>query len=159
MAALLTSGALATTCAWQPFAAASKAAPLIVEARVLRYGGTSGDPPTPDYMDVQVLNTLKGRAPTKELRVYGDNGGSGRRFVSGYPVGTTWMLALTRDFDHWPVKDRRPQVYAFPSCADPGLAVIGDTVFGTLGEPFNSSRPRQFFLQELQYVWKHPLGR
>jgi hypothetical protein len=69
------------------------------------------------------------------------------------------MLALTKDFDHWPVQDRRPQVYAFPTCADPGLAVVGNMVFGTLGLPFNSSRPRQYFLQELQDIWKHPLPR
>lgn len=152
--ASLLSSASATSCLWQAFGAASKKAPLVVEVQVLRYGGMSGDPPSPNFMDVRVLDILKGQAPARELRVYGDNGASGRRFVSGYPLNTRWILALTKDFDAWPVKDRRPHVYAFPSCADPGLAVIGDHVFGTLGESYNSSRPRKFFLQELRFTWQ-----
>jgi hypothetical protein len=45
-------------------------------------------------MEVEVLETLAGKAPQSVVSVSGDPGNQCRPYVSGFPVGTEWVLAL-----------------------------------------------------------------
>ncbi len=84
---------LGCSCTWAgPFLTVAPRAPLIVRARVLAHHGEGAG--TPLAMDLEVLEVLHGESPTGRLRVWGDDGALCRPYVTTFPVGSEWVLAL-----------------------------------------------------------------
>ena len=75
-----------------PFEEASQGKPLIIHARVLEYGDVLGDIPT--SMTVEVVRVIKGEARGARMKVWGDPGNLCRPYVTRFPIGTEWLLAL-----------------------------------------------------------------
>jgi len=79
--------ALACSCIWAgPFTRVAPTQPVIVLAEVLAHERHA--------MDVKVVEVLKGAEPRATIRIWGDNGALCRPYVSGFSVGTTWLLAI-----------------------------------------------------------------
>lgn len=106
----------------RPFMPSAQDAPLVVQARVVRHAQTLLPP---SFVEVQVLATLKGRAPAKTITILDSDGILPIQNASAYPVGTTWVFALR------PSEDGKT-TYTLPICADGALAVIGKNVFGNV---------------------------
>lgn len=92
-------------------------------------------------MEVKVIEVLKGNEERKAIRIWGDTGALCRPYVSAFPIGTTWLLAVfplpgkTVD-EHSPSSregfmsppDRRE--YAISVCGDFWLKVQGERAVG-----------------------------
>ena len=85
----------ACSCAWAgPFLKVAPTAELILRAKVVGYHGRSRDVAL--AMDVEVHEVFKGVAKASRLRIWGDNGAQCRPYVSGFPVQTEWIFAISR---------------------------------------------------------------
>jgi hypothetical protein len=60
---------------------------VIILGEVLSYHKNS--------MDVQVIEVIKGTEDRKTIRIWGDNGALCRPYVTYFPIGTTWVLAIS----------------------------------------------------------------
>lgn len=74
-----------------PFLKVAPKSVLVIRGRVLRH---TGGGKTPAEMDVEVLENFVDEAPKKVISVSGDDGGQCRPYISRFPVGTEWILAL-----------------------------------------------------------------
>ena len=116
VAALAAPGvALACRCLWAgPFTKVALATELVVLADVKSYERHG--------MDVVVIEVLKGKEDRRTIRVWGDDGALCRPYVSTFPRGSRWILALQRE----PASGD----YAISGCGAFWLAVKGDKVVG-----------------------------
>ncbi len=78
----------------RPFLTVAPRAETIIRATVVNYHGKSRGVDL--SMDVDVLEVLKGVVASKRIRIWGDNGSQCRPYVSGFPVGTEWVFAISR---------------------------------------------------------------
>ena len=84
----LPNGAAACSCLWGgPFSKVALHKEVIVLGEVVSYYKNS--------MDVQVIEVIKGKEKRGTIRIWGDNGALCRPYVSLFPIGTTWLLALS----------------------------------------------------------------
>jgi len=82
------SGAVACSCTWGgPFSKVALHKAVIILGEVLSYHKNS--------MDVQVIEVIKGTEDRKTIRIWGDNGALCRPYVTHFPIGTTWLLAIS----------------------------------------------------------------
>lgn len=51
----------------------------------------------PEYMEVEVINILKGGTKKSTLYIRGDNGTQCMRYVTSFPIDTEWLFALTSE--------------------------------------------------------------
>jgi hypothetical protein len=119
---LAPAAALACTCSWAgPFTKVALGADLVVLAEVRAYHRHG--------MDVAVLEVLRGRAPRRLIRVWGDTGGLCRPHVTAFPIGTRWILAVHRS--------RTPGEggHALSFCGEHWLQVRGDQAVGRITTP------------------------
>ena len=116
VAALAAPGvALACRCIWAgPFTKVALATELVVLADVKSYERHG--------MDVAVIEVLKGEEVRRTIRVWGDDGALCRPYVSTFPRGTRWILALERQHGS--------SDYAISGCGAFWLAVKGDQAIG-----------------------------
>jgi hypothetical protein len=92
----------ACTCVWGgAFLTVAPKAEIIVRVRIRDYHGQSRGP-APPAMDVAVLEQLKGPEVAREIRIWGDSGVLCRPYVSQFPRGTDWLLAI------YPQRRERP---------------------------------------------------
>lgn len=99
VALFLGAPALAQACSCAtgaPFSEASARSPLIVRARVLEHGDFL-DRRLATSMTVEVQQVLKGEMRGRRMKVWGDPGNLCRPYISKFPVGTQWLLALRED--------------------------------------------------------------
>ena len=83
----LPSLAIGCSCMWGgPFTKVALGKELIVLGEVRSHHKNS--------MEVKVLEVLKGKEERKTIRIWGDNAALCRPYVSAFPVGTTWLLAV-----------------------------------------------------------------
>jgi hypothetical protein len=75
-------------------------------------------------MDVTIVEVLKGTETRRVIRVWGDDGALCRPYVSAFPRGTRWILALKR------LREPAAQDYVISICGDFWLEVRGDEVVG-----------------------------
>jgi hypothetical protein len=73
------------------FLKVAPASELVIRGRVLRH---TGEGETKTEMDIEVLETLAGKTSQRVVSVSGDPGNLCRPYVSWFPVGTEWVLAL-----------------------------------------------------------------
>jgi hypothetical protein len=91
--ALWPGAARACSCMWAGgFLAVAPKAEVVVRARVVDYHGRNRKVDL--AMDVEVTEVLKGANVPTQLRIWGDNGALCRPYVSGFPRGTEWILAI-----------------------------------------------------------------
>jgi hypothetical protein len=108
---------------------------VVVLGRVVDHRGNS--------MGVRVIEGIKGNAGGRTIRVWGDNGALCRPYVSSFPVGSTWILAVSPTASPegawWTrfLTGRRERAYAISICGDFWLEVRGDRAVGriTAGTP------------------------
>jgi len=82
------SGAVACSCLWNgPFSKVALHKEVIILGEVLSYYKNS--------MDVQVIEVIKGTEIRNTIRIWGDNGALCRPYVSLFPIGTTWLFAVS----------------------------------------------------------------
>jgi len=82
------SGAVACSCVWGgPFSKVALHKAVIILGEVLSYHKNS--------MDVQVIEVIKGTEDRKTIRIWGDDGALCRPYVSLFPIGTTWLFAIS----------------------------------------------------------------
>jgi hypothetical protein len=101
-----------------PFLAVAQNSDLIVYGKVVSHEAHG--------MDFEVLESYKGFDSRQVIRIWGDNGAQCRPYISKFPVGTQWLLALS------PVRENRERSqpdYAISSCGEFALAVTGGTVY------------------------------
>jgi hypothetical protein len=60
---------------------------VIILGEVLSYHKNS--------MEVQVIEVIKGTERRNTIRIWGDNGALCRPYVSLFPIGTTWLFAIS----------------------------------------------------------------
>ncbi|HEY9403643.1 MAG TPA: hypothetical protein VIQ24_13345 [Pyrinomonadaceae bacterium] len=73
------------------FLTLAPASALVIRGRVLRH---TGEGETRTEMDIEVLETLVGKTSQQVVSVSGDPGNLCRPYVSWFPAGTEWVLAL-----------------------------------------------------------------
>ncbi len=124
---LFAPAAIACSCAGSdPFVKTAARSDLVVRGKILEYqpDQTVETPSRPLAMVVEVNEVLKGKSQSKRLTVLGDNGMICRRYVSEFPIGTEWVLAVSPDM--WSKKSE----LAISSCGEYALPVTGSTVKG-----------------------------
>ena len=120
--ALVPGVALACSCAWVgPSTKMALGTDLVVLGEVRGYERHG--------MDVRVLEVLKGREPRRTIRVWGDTGALCRPYITSFPIGTRWILAVHRS--------RTPGEgdYAIQFCGEHWLEVRGDQAVGRITRP------------------------
>ena len=131
----------ACTCTWAgPLLQVGPGAELIVRAKVLRHFDRSRE--VDRAMEVEVIEVLKGSARARRIRIWGDDGGQCRPYVSGFKVGTEWIFAVNR------LKDD----YAISVCGEYWARVEGDVVSGRLTTPLppGEGEPERMSLREVR---------
>jgi hypothetical protein len=114
--------ALACSCGWAGgFLKVAGNTQLIVTAKVLSYDKNS--------MHLQVLRTLKGSAASS-IRVFGDNGAQCRPYVTTFPIGTTWVFAVSGQ--RAPEAGEAAPHYQISICGRYYLGLDGETVSGAI---------------------------
>src|SRR5688572_19580500 len=84
--------ASACSCTWSgPLLTVGPRTELIVRAKVLSYHASA--------MDVEVIEMLKGVSNSRRIRIWGDNGAQCRPYVSRFPIGTEWILAVSPNLE------------------------------------------------------------
>jgi hypothetical protein len=118
LATLLAPGvALACSCMWAgPFTKVALGTDLVVLADVQSYYRHG--------MDVTVLDVLKGAENRPVIRIWGDTGALCRPYVTAFPRGTRWILALKRE--------PGTRDYIISVCGDYWLEVRSDQAVGRI---------------------------
>jgi len=81
-------GVVACSCTWGgPFSKVALPKAVIILGEVLSYHKNS--------MDVQVIEVIKGTEDRTTIKIWGDNGALCRPYVTHFPIGTTWLLAIS----------------------------------------------------------------
>ncbi len=133
----------ACSCSWAgPFLRVAGNAPVIVRVRVLDYHGRNREVDL--AMDVEVAEVLRGEVAAKQLRIWGDNGALCRPYVSGFPRGTEWILAIGRLQTDRRDPGAAPGDYFINGCGAYWVRVEGDNAAGHIhagspGEPTRRS--------------------
>ena len=84
----LPTGAVACSCLWGgPFSKVALHKEVIILGEVLSYHKNS--------MEVRVIEVIKGTEDRTTIRIWGDNGALCRPYVTHFPIGTTWLLAIS----------------------------------------------------------------
>jgi hypothetical protein len=143
--ALTAAAAQACTCSWAgPFFAVAPRADLVIRARVLNFHGISRGVDL--AMDLEILETLRGRLRASKIRVWGDNGAQCRPYVKSFPAGTEWIFAIER-------LPTAPGDYYINGCGEFWANVEDDEAIGRLtstAQPAESDKPERIGLDELR---------
>jgi len=114
------------------FDSAVKRAQVVVQVEVVQHLAVNrADLPRPTQMKARVLKTYWGQVNGTPISILGDQGMDPYPFITQFPVGTRWIMALTR-LD-WRTNRPLPgNVYAPLGCAQQGLLVSGPIAYGSL---------------------------
>jgi hypothetical protein len=140
--------ALACSCVWGgPFMKVAPASTLVVRGRILRHTGAH---PEAKEMEIQVLEIISGRTEKRVITISGDNGLLCRPYVSGFPVGTEWILALSAAEQSFQDKGD----YAISICGTYWLKVSKGRVSGNIHSAKNREARQQLSLREFRRRFK-----
>lgn len=82
------SGAVACSCLWNgPFSKVALHKEVIILGDVVSYYKNS--------MEVEIVEVIKGIERRNRIRIWGDNGALCRPYVGLFPIGTTWLFAVS----------------------------------------------------------------
>jgi hypothetical protein len=109
------------------FVQLSNRSDLVIRGKVMEYRWHKNDPARqgrPLAMTVEVKEVYKGGTKLGKVTVWGDNGMQCRPYVTQFPIGTEWILALSKD--SWTEKG----ALAISVCGEHWLQVKGNNVVG-----------------------------
>jgi hypothetical protein len=131
------------------FLTVARDAELVVVAEVVRHVGKRHTKrKIHEAMRVTVLEVLQGTAERTTLTVRGDNGVLCRPYVSRFPPGTKWVLALS------PAHEKRGD-YSISSCGEYWLPLADDVVRGHIHpDPLQRSPEVEMPLGDLRRLIK-----
>jgi hypothetical protein len=138
----------ACSCAWAgPLLKVAPAAELVLRAKVRGYYGRSRGVDL--AMDVEVQEVFKGATKASRLRIWGDNGAQCRPYVSGFPVETEWIFAISKLTG----ERGRDGDYFIGGCGEYWARVENDNVTGRLSSPLPPSvtdKPEKMSMKEFR---------
>jgi hypothetical protein len=142
--------ASACSCNWGgPFQKVAPQAELVIRGKVLNYHGL--DRGVPLAMDVEILEVLKGQAGNRRVRVWGDNGWLCRPYVSQFPAGTEWILALNGPGSK---PGQNPGDCALSICGQFWLQVVEGNAFGNFDDDRDWKSGQKRSLDEVRRVFQ-----
>lgn len=149
----LTPNAYACSCASSElsFVQLAKRSQLAVRGKVIEYHWSKDDKErkrTPVAMTVEVKEVYKGATKLGKVIVWGDNGIQCRPYVTQFPIGTEWVLALSKDV--WTKKSE----VAISSCGEYWLQVKGSNVVGKVTDGSSQAKPKVISLPNLPKLIK-----
>jgi len=119
------SAVFACSCMWAGgFLTVAPNAEIVVHVRVRDYHGRNRKVDL--AMDVLVLERLKGPPIARDIRIWGDNGALCRPYVSAFPRGSEWILAIRPQAAEMPGRSD----YYIPGCGAYWLKVENGRVRG-----------------------------
>ena len=133
--------ASACSCIWSgPLLTVAPRTELVVRATVLSYHASA--------MDVGVIEVLKGVSNSSRIRVWEDNGEQCRPYVSRFPIGTVWILAVVSN----PEPESAPAAdYAISACGEYWARVENGNAIGRLSTPqYPGDKPEVMSLTDLR---------
>ncbi len=137
---LLTLPAYACSCApsKSSFVQLTQRSELVMRGKVVEYYWNKGDTEhktTPLAMMVEVKEVYKGATKLSKITVWGDNGAQCRPYVTQFPIGTEWVLALSKD------NETKEGELAISVCGKYWLQVKGSHVVGKIRDGSSSAKP------------------
>ena len=137
---LLTLPAYACSCAFseRSFIQLTQRSELVIRGKVLDYNWNKGDTEhkiRPNAMIVEVKEVYKGAIKPVQLIVWGDNGMQCRPYVTQFPVGTEWILSLSKD--SW----AKTRELAISGCGEYWLQVKDGDVVGKVRDGRFKAKP------------------
>lgn len=150
---LLTPTAYASSCARsdRSFVQLAKQSPLTIRGKVVKYQWSKDDREQkgiPTAMIVEVKEVFKGVTKQAKLTVRGDNGMQTRPYVTQFPIGTEWVLALSKDY--WTQKGE----LAISICGEYWLQVKGNNVVGKVTDGRIKAKPQVISFPNLRKLLK-----
>ena len=146
---LMADEALACSCMWGgPFMKVAPASELVVRGRILRHMGEN--PESKTEMEFEVLEVISGRADKRVITISGDNGLLCRPYVSAFPIGTQWILALSAADQRFQDKGD----YAISICGTYWLRVSNGRVSGNIHSAKSREERQQLSLREFRRRFK-----
>ena len=150
---LLTPIAYASSCSKsdRSFVQLAKQSPLAFRGKIIKYQWAKDDreqKETPRAMIVEVKEVFKGVTKLAKVTVWGDNGMQTRPYVTQFPIGTEWVLALSKD--HWTQKGE----LAISVCGEYWLQVKGNNVVGKVTDGRIKAKPQVISLPNLRKLLK-----
>jgi hypothetical protein len=132
-----------------PFLTVARDSELVVVAEVVRHVGKRHTKrKIHEAMRVTVLEVLRGTEECTTLTIRGDNGVLCRPYVSRFPPGTKWVLALS------PAHEKRGD-YSISSCGEYWLPLADDAVRGHIHpDPLQRSPDVEMPLGDLRSLIK-----
>ena len=149
----LTPTAYACSCAKsdKSFVQLAKQSPLVIRGKVIKYHRSKDDREQrgkPQAMIVEVKEVYKGATKLAKVTVWGDNGMQCRPYVTQFPIGTEWVLALSKDY--WTQKGE----LAISGCGEYWLQVKGNNVVGKVTNGRIKAKPQVVSLPNLRKLIK-----
>jgi hypothetical protein len=121
------SAAYPCSCTWRgPFFVMAPQSELVILGRILGYYGEERGVKL--AMDVEVIEIFQGKTDQRHIRVWGDNGMLCRPYVTQFPTGTEWVLALNSPGS----KPGYSDGYAISICGTFYLQLDGGQVLGNI---------------------------
>jgi hypothetical protein len=150
---LFTPTAYASRCARsdRSFVQSAKQSQLVIRGKVIQYHWSKDDPERkgrPRAMIVEVKEVYKGVTKLAKVTVWGDNGMQTRPYVTQFPIGTEWILALSKDY--WTQKGE----LAISVCGEYWLQVKGNNVVGKVTDGRIKAKPQVISLPNLRKLLK-----
>lgn len=131
------------SCEWNgPFFKVAKGASLVALVKIKNYGSFSGN--IPMYMEVEVMELIKGDDTRKIIKVWGDTGILCRPYLSRFQSDSIWVLSLfkSRSEGSFRHPDEKEGDYNISGCGEYFMKVKNDTVIGLI-ENVNYNDPPQ----------------
>ncbi|PSB35127.1 hypothetical protein [Chlorogloea sp. CCALA 695] len=149
----LTPTAYASSCSKSDlsFVQLAKRSQLAIRGKVIKYHWSKNDQEQkgrPRAMIVEVKEVYKGVTKLAKVTVWGDNGMQTRPYVTQFPIGTEWVLALSKDY--WTQKGE----LAISGCGEYWLQVKGNNVVGKVTDGRIKAKPQVVSLPNLRKLLK-----
>lgn len=132
------------SCEWNgPFFKVAKGTSLVALVKIKNYGSFSGN--ISMYMEVEVIELLKGDDTRKILKVWGDTGMLCRPYLSRFQSDSIWVLSLFKSHSegYFRHPDEKEGDYNISGCGEYYMKVRNDTVIGLI-DNVNYNDPPQF---------------
>jgi hypothetical protein len=124
---------------------------LVIRGKVIEYGWYKDDKAKtrpPLMMTVEVKEVYRGVTKSNKIIVQGDNGIICRPYVNQFPVGTEWVLALSKD--SWTKKGE----LAVSGCGEYWLKVNGSNAVGKITHGNPKAKAQAMSLPNLRKLLK-----
>jgi hypothetical protein len=133
------------------FVQIAKRSKLVIRGKVTEYHWRKDDKNIngiPLSMTVDVKEIYQGTTKLSKVIVWGDNGIICRPYVTQFPIGTEWVLALSED--SWTKKGE----LAISACGAYWLSVQRNNVIGKVTKGSSNAKPQVMSLPDLRKLLK-----